>query len=93
MTALPPLVEATACWPHATAHHRTPFKAPDPRKPANLRPNLVCGPHNESWAINTGRDFKKGVKAMIDAALHSPNKGSCVTNAPTMKGGAELYER
>jgi hypothetical protein len=31
---------------------------------------------DESWAINTGRDFKKGVKAMIDAALHSPNKGS-----------------
>jgi hypothetical protein len=31
---------------------------------------------DEAWAINTGRDFKKGVKAMIDAALHSPNKGS-----------------
>ena len=25
---------------------------------------------DESWAINSGRDFKKGVKAMIDAALH-----------------------
>ncbi len=24
---------------------------------------------DESWAINSGRDFKKGVKAMIDAAL------------------------
>jgi hypothetical protein len=24
---------------------------------------------DESWAINTGRDFRKGVKAMIDAAL------------------------
>ena len=31
---------------------------------------------DESWAINSGRDFKKGVKAMIDAALESPNKGS-----------------
>ncbi len=31
---------------------------------------------DESWAINSGRDFKKGVKAMIDAALDSPNKGS-----------------
>ncbi len=31
---------------------------------------------DESWAINTGRDFKKGVKAMIDAALNSPNKRS-----------------
>ncbi len=30
---------------------------------------------DEGWAINTGRDFKKGVKAMIDAALDSPNKG------------------
>ncbi len=26
---------------------------------------------DESWAINSGRDFKKGVKAMIDAALDS----------------------
>lgn len=24
---------------------------------------------DESWAINSGRDFKKGVKAMIDAVL------------------------
>ena len=24
---------------------------------------------DQSWAINSGRDFKKGVKAMIDAAL------------------------
>ena len=24
---------------------------------------------DESWAINSGRDFMKGVKAMIDAAL------------------------
>ena len=24
---------------------------------------------DESWAINSGRDFKKGIKAMIDAAL------------------------
>lgn len=24
---------------------------------------------DESWAINSGRDFKKGVKAMIGAAL------------------------
>ena len=24
---------------------------------------------DESWAINTGCDFRKGVKAMIDAAL------------------------
>ena len=24
---------------------------------------------DEGWAINSGRDFKKGVKAMIDAAL------------------------
>ena len=24
---------------------------------------------DEGWAINTGRDFRKGVKAMIDAAL------------------------
>jgi hypothetical protein len=24
---------------------------------------------DESWAINTGRDFTNGVKAMIDAAL------------------------
>ncbi len=24
---------------------------------------------DEGWAINTGRDFEKGVKAMIDAAL------------------------
>jgi hypothetical protein len=24
---------------------------------------------DESWAINSGRDFKKGVRAMIDAAL------------------------
>ena len=24
---------------------------------------------DENWAINSGRDFKKGVKAMIDAAL------------------------
>ena len=24
---------------------------------------------DESWAINSGRDFKRGVKAMIDAAL------------------------
>ncbi len=31
---------------------------------------------DESWAINSGRDFKKGVKAMIDAALESPNKRS-----------------
>jgi hypothetical protein len=26
---------------------------------------------DESWAINSGRDFKKGVRAMIDAALDS----------------------
>ncbi len=31
---------------------------------------------DEGWAINSGRDFKKGVKAMIDAALESPNKRS-----------------
>jgi hypothetical protein len=31
---------------------------------------------DESWAINSGRDFKKGVKAMIYAALESPNKRS-----------------
>lgn len=31
---------------------------------------------DESWAINSARDFKKGVKAMIDAALDIPNKGS-----------------
>ena len=24
---------------------------------------------DEGWAINIGRDFEKGVKAMIDAAL------------------------
>jgi len=24
---------------------------------------------DESWAINSGRDFKRGVKAMIDAVL------------------------
>ena len=27
---------------------------------------------DESWAINTGRDFKKGIKAMIDDALTNP---------------------
>ena len=30
---------------------------------------------DEGWAINSGRDFKRGVKAMIDAALDSRNKG------------------
>jgi hypothetical protein len=24
---------------------------------------------DEGWAVNSGRDFKRGVKAMIDAAL------------------------
>ena len=27
---------------------------------------------DEGWAINSGRDFKRGVKAMIDAALANP---------------------
>ncbi len=26
---------------------------------------------DEGWAVNSGRDFKRGVKAMIDAALHT----------------------
>ncbi len=30
---------------------------------------------DEGWAVNSGRDFKKGVKAMIDAALDSRKKG------------------
>ncbi len=30
---------------------------------------------DEGWAINSGRDFKRGVKAMIDAALDSRKKG------------------
>lgn len=30
---------------------------------------------DEGWAVNSGRDFKRGVKAMIDAALDSRNKG------------------
>ena len=29
---------------------------------------------DESWAVNSGRDFKRGVKAMIDAALDSRKK-------------------
>lgn len=31
---------------------------------------------DEGWAVNSGRDFKRGVKAMIDAALDSRKKGS-----------------
>ncbi len=27
---------------------------------------------DEGWAVNSGRDFKRGVKAMIDAALANP---------------------
>ena len=27
---------------------------------------------DEGWAVNSGRDFKRGVKAMIDAALAKP---------------------
>ncbi len=27
---------------------------------------------DEGWAVNSGRDFKSGVKAMIDAALANP---------------------
>ncbi len=30
---------------------------------------------DEGWAVNSGRDFKRGVKAMIDAALDSRKKG------------------
>ena len=30
---------------------------------------------DEGWAINSGRDFKRGVNAMIDAALDSRKKG------------------
>ena len=30
---------------------------------------------DEGWAVNSGRDFKRGVKAMIDAALDSREKG------------------
>ena len=29
---------------------------------------------DEGWAINTGRDFKKGIKAMFDAALNNPRR-------------------
>ena len=29
---------------------------------------------DEGWAINTGRDFKKGVKAMFDVALEIPKR-------------------
>lgn len=29
---------------------------------------------DEGWAVNSGRDFKRGVKAMIDAALDSRKK-------------------
>jgi len=29
---------------------------------------------DESWAINSGRDFKRGVKAMIDAALDNERR-------------------
>ncbi len=27
---------------------------------------------DEGWAVDSGRDFKRGVKAMIDAALANP---------------------
>ncbi len=27
---------------------------------------------DEGWAVNSGRDFNRGVKAMIDAALVNP---------------------
>ncbi len=27
---------------------------------------------DEGWAVNSGRDFKRGVKAMIDAAFAKP---------------------
>ncbi len=27
---------------------------------------------DEGWAVNNGRDFKRGVKAMLDAALANP---------------------
>ena len=47
----------------------------------NPTPDMISAAYeavrfDEGWAINSGRDFKKGVKAMIDAALNIADQES-----------------
>lgn len=42
--------------------------------PAMISAAYAAVKFDESWAVNSGRDFKKGVKAMIDAALDNERR-------------------